>query len=153
VSHALRATVSDSVYRVIAESVDANAAISSLMSKPKLMKMKMRMTTTRTSSMKSRTISLPTHIPMILQIFQQVERLMTGGTESWTDGVRWKQASMPKSRQKFYGNDMPTRTDLAEPLGTLLWYQSVYYFQVSMIRVFGQSDVRKARKERLCSQS
>ena len=41
-SHALRATVSDSVYRVIAESVDANAAISSLMSKPKLMKMKMK---------------------------------------------------------------------------------------------------------------
>lgn len=81
-SHALHATVSDSAYRVIAESGDANAAISSSMSKPKLTKMKMRMTTMRTSSMKSRTISLPTHIPMIWQIFQQAERLMTGGTES-----------------------------------------------------------------------
>jgi hypothetical protein len=53
---------------------------------------------------------------MIWQIFQLGARQMIEDTGNWTGDVKWKQALMLRSKQKSYGNAMPTRIDPDELL-------------------------------------
>jgi hypothetical protein len=109
-------------------------------------------TTMKMSSM-SRVGLLRTPTPMISMNYLPVRQRTTDDIGSWTEDVRWKQVLMLKNKLRFCDNDMPTRTDPEEAWEILPWYQDDSYFPVLMIRVFGLSGVRRARKERQSSQS